>query len=96
MKEFEDLNKTYKDGFNTDIDTFSLPPGLDEDVVKKISSMKNEPEWLLDFRLKAFDHWKNSTEPTWSELDYKPIDYQSISYYSAPKKFKKVKYHQKF
>ena len=89
MKEFEDLNKTYKDGFSTEIDTFSLPPGLDESVVKHISKMKNEPEWLLDFRLKAFEHWKNSTEPTWSELDYKPIDYQSISYYSAPKKFNK-------
>ena len=87
MKEFEDLNKTYKEGFSTDVDSFSLPPGLDEGVVKSISSMKNEPEWLLDFRLKAFEHWKNSVEPTWAELDYKPIDYQSISYYSAPKKF---------
>ena len=89
MKAFEDLNKTYKDGFSTDVETFSLPPGLDESVVKHISQMKNEPEWLLDFRLKAFEHWKNSTEPTWSELEYKPIDYQSISYYSAPKKFTK-------
>ena len=89
MKEFEDLNKTYKEGFSTDVDSFSLPPGLDEGVVKSISSMKNEPEWLLDFRLKAFEHWKNSVEPTWAELDYKPIDYQSISYYSAPKKFSK-------
>ena len=89
MKEYKDVNKEYKEGFSTDVETFSLPPGLDEDVVRTISSMKNEPKWLLDFRLKAFAHWKNSVEPTWAELDYKPIDYQSISYYSAPKKFNK-------
>ena len=53
--QFEDLNKTYKDGFSTDVETFSLPSGLDEGVVKYISQMKNEPEWLLDFRLKAFE-----------------------------------------
>ena len=89
MKEYKEVNKEYKEGFSTDVETFSLPPGLDEDVVRTISSMKNEPEWLLNFRLKAFEHWKNSVEPTWAELDYKPIDYQSISYYSAPKKLSK-------
>ena len=89
MKQFDEVNQNYKEGFSTEIDSFSLPPGLDENVVKSISSMKKEPEWLLDFRLKAFAHWKNSVEPTWAELDYKPIDYQSISYYSAPKKFNK-------
>ena len=68
MKEYSDINKTYKEGFSTDIESVSLPPGLDEGTVKAISDMKNEPEWLLEFRLKAFAHWKNSTEPTWSEL----------------------------
>ena len=89
MKEYEDINKTYKDGFSTDIESFSLPIGLDEGTVKSISQMKNEPEWLLEYRLKAFEHWKNCSEPQWSELNYKPIDYQSISYYSAPKTFTK-------
>ena len=89
MKQFDDVNQTYKEGFSTDIESFSLPPGLDEDVVRSISGMKNEPEWLLDFRLKAFAHWQNSIEPTWSALEYTPIDYQSISYYSAPEKFNK-------
>jgi len=89
MKQFDEVNKNYKEGFSTDIESFSLPPGLDEDVVRSISGMKNEPEWLLDFRLKAFTHWQNSTEPTWSALEYTPIDYQSISYYSAPEKFNK-------
>ena len=89
MKQFDEVNKNYKEGFSTDIESFSLPPGLDEDVVISISGMKNEPEWLLDFRLKAFTHWQNSIEPTWSALEYTPIDYQSISYYSAPEKFNK-------
>ena len=89
MKEYEEINKTYKDGFSTDIESFSLPIGLDEGTVKSISEMKNEPQWLLDYRLKAFEHWKNCSEPQWSELNYKPIDYQSISYYSAPKTFTK-------
>ena len=89
MKEYEEINKTYKDGFSTDIESFSLPIGLDEGTVKSISEMKNEPQWLLDYRLKAFEHWKNCSEPQWSALNYKPIDYQSISYYSAPKTFTK-------
>ena len=89
MKQIDDLTKNDSTGFSTDIESFSLPPGLDEGTVKAISDMKNEPEWLLKFRLKAFAHWKKSVEPTWSALDYIPIDYQSISYYSAPKKFNK-------
>ena len=87
MKQIDDLTKNYEQGFSTDVDSFSLPPGLDEGVVTSISKMKNEPEWLLEYRLKAFAHWKKSVEPTWSALEYTPIDYQSISYYSAPKKF---------
>ena len=89
MKQFDEVNKNYKEGFSTDIESFSLPPGLDENVVRSISSMKNEPKWLLDFRLKAFAHWQNSIEPTWSALEYTPTDDQSISYYSAPEKFNK-------
>ena len=89
MKQIDDLTKNYEQGFSTDVDSFSLPPGLDEGVVTSISKMKNEPEWLLEYRLKAFAHWKKSVEPTWSALEYTPIDYQSISYYSAPKKFNK-------
>jgi len=89
MKQIDDLTNNYEQGFSTNVESFSLPPGLDEGVVTSISKMKNEPEWLLEYRLKAFAHWKKSVEPTWSELEYTPIDYQSISYYSAPKKFNK-------
>ena len=87
MDEFRQ-NK-YTAGFSTVTDTEDFEPGLTEDIVKKLSAIKNEPEWVTEYRLKAFEHWKNSTEPTWSVLDYKQIDYQSISYYSAPKKFTK-------
>ncbi|ANM28415.1 cysteine desulfurase [Acidobacteria bacterium Mor1] len=79
-------NRDYKYGFVTDIDADSLPPGLDEDVVRAISAKKNEPEFMLEWRLKAFRHWKTMTEPTWAFVKYPEIDYQAISYYSAPKK----------
>jgi len=80
------LNKTkYAEGFDTSVEAESLPPGLDEDTVRKISAIKEEPEWLLDFRLKAFKKWVSMAEPDWSELQYVPIDYQALSYYSAPK-----------
>jgi len=80
------LNKTkYAEGFDTPVEAESLPPGLDEDTVRKISAIKEEPEWLLDFRLKAFKKWVSMAEPDWSELQYVPIDYQALSYYSAPK-----------
>ncbi len=75
----------YKAGFVTDIDTDTLPPGLNEDVIRHISAKKDEPEWLLDWRLEAFRHWQTMSEPTWAAVDYSPIDYQAISYYSAPK-----------
>ncbi|TJY60902.1 Fe-S cluster assembly protein SufB [Sinimarinibacterium sp. CAU 1509] len=78
-------NRTYAAGFVTDVDSETLPPGLDEDVVRAISLRKNEPEWLLEFRLKAFRRWQKMTEPLWANVQYPPIDYQSISYYSAPK-----------
>lgn len=76
----------YKYGFVTDIDTDIVPPGLNEDVIRLISKKKGEPEWLLDFRLKAFRHWLTLEPPTWGHLDIPDIDFQAISYYAAPKK----------
>ena len=75
----------YTAGFNTVTDTEDFDPGLTEDVVKKLSAIKNEPEWVTEFRLKAFAHLQKIKEPTWAEVEYAPIDYQALSYYSAPK-----------
>ena len=75
----------YQAGFVTDIESDTLPPGLNEDVIRHISARKEEPQWLLDWRLEAFRHWQTMSEPTWATVDYPPIDYQSISYFSAPK-----------
>ena len=74
-----------KYGFVTDIDTDEIPKGLTEDTIRMISAKKDEPEWLLDFRLKAFATWQKMTEPTWAVVDYPEIDFQDIRYYSAPK-----------
>jgi len=79
------LAQKYRHGFITDIESDSLPPGLDEDVVAAISKKKHEPNFLLEWRLKAFRHWLTMQEPTWAHVHYKPIDYQDISYYSAPR-----------
>ncbi len=76
----------YEHGFVTDIDADSLPPGLSEDVVRLISAKKNEPEFMLEWRLKAYRHFLTMTEPKWPNVDYPPINYQDIIYYSAPKK----------
>lgn len=76
----------YKYGFVTDIEADQVPPGLSEDVIRLISSKKEEPEWLLEWRLRAYRHWLTMVEPRWPNVSYEPIDYQSISYYSAPKK----------
>ena len=76
----------YKYGFVTDIDTDVIPRGLNEDVIRLISAKKHEPEWLLEFRLKAYRHWLTLKMPTWAHLDIPPIDYQAISYYAAPRK----------
>ena len=76
----------YKYGFVTDIDTDVIPQGLSEDVIRLISAKKQEPEWLLEFRLKAYRHWLTLKMPDWAHLDIPPIDYQAISYYAAPKK----------
>ena len=81
----EATNSEYKYGFTSDIDTEIVPPGLDEDVIRRISAIKQEPEWLLEFRLKAFRNWQTLTPPTWAHLDIPPIDFQAISYYAAPK-----------
>ena len=78
----------YRHGFVTDIESDTVPPGLDEDVVRLISRKKDEPQFLLDWRLKAFRHWQTMTEPNWAYVKYPPIDFQSISYFSAPKQNK--------
>ncbi len=75
----------YTAGFETVVDSEDFDPGLNEDVIKKLSAIKNEPEWVTEFRLKAFAHLQKIKEPEWANVDYKPIDYQSLSYYSAPK-----------
>ena len=82
------VNKDYAYGFSTDIETDTLPPGLNEDVVRAISLRKREPEWLLDWRLKAYRRWLTMREPHWSNVRYTPVDYNGISYYSAPKSAK--------
>ena len=79
------LNQEYKYGFVTDIEAESLPPGLNEDVVRAISAKKNEPQWLLDWRLKAYRRWLTMVEPKWPKVEYPKIDFQDISYFSAPK-----------
>ncbi|MDB3868734.1 Fe-S cluster assembly protein SufB [Candidatus Marinimicrobia bacterium] len=84
------VSQDYKYGFVTDIEQEKLPPGLDENVVRFISKKKGEPEWLLEYRLKAFNHWKTLAEPNWALVNYPEIDFQSISYYAAPKPKKKL------
>ncbi|RMG14946.1 MAG: Fe-S cluster assembly protein SufB, partial [Cyanobacteria bacterium J055] len=79
------VNQPYKYGFVTDIEADAIPRGLSEDVVRLISAKKNEPEFMLEFRLKAYRKWLTMSEPTWSHVHYPPIDYQNIVYYSAPK-----------
>lgn len=79
-------NKEYKYGFVTDIEVESLPAGLNEDIIKQLSAIKKEPEWMLEWRLKAYRHWLTLKEPHWANVHYDPIDYQALSYYSAPKK----------
>ncbi len=78
--------REYKYGFETEVEADTFPPGLDEDVIARLSARKEEPEWMLEFRLKAYQAWLKMTEPTWHNLKIEPIDFQAISYYSAPKK----------
>jgi len=77
--------REYKYGFETILETDTFPPGLNEDVVRALSAKKEEPEWLLEFRLKSFRAWQKMVEPTWHNLEIEQIDYQALSYYSAPK-----------
>ena len=79
------VNREYKYGFITDIEAESAPPGLSEETVRFISAKKQEPEWLLEWRLKAYRRWLEMTEPHWPNVTYTPVDYQAITYYSAPK-----------
>ncbi|MBF8222200.1 Fe-S cluster assembly protein SufB [Halomonas sp. 328] len=86
-EEMEQLvRRDYKQGFVTDIESDTVPPGLDEGTIAFISQKKGEPQWMLEWRLKAYHQWLKMTPPSWAHLDYPPIDYQAISYYSAPKK----------
>lgn len=85
-QEVESLvGKEYEAGFFTDVEADTAPPGLNEAIIRLISRKKGEPEWLLDWRLKAFEHWLTMQQPTWSNVHYPAIDYQASSYYSAPK-----------
>jgi Fe-S cluster assembly protein SufB len=79
------LDREYQHGFVTNVETDTFAPGLDEEVIRRLSAIKNEPEFLLEWRLKAFKHWQTLTTPEWSSVHYPPIDYQALAYYSAPK-----------
>src|SRR5690606_14697799 len=78
--------REYKYGFETEVEADTFEPGLDEDVVTRLSAIKGEPEWMLEFRVKSLRAWRAMREPTWHNLKIDPIDYQGLSYYSAPKK----------
>ena len=86
-KTIEELaSRSYDAGFVTDIESDTVPPGLSEDIIRFISAKKNEPQWLLDFRLSAYERWLKMEEPTWAHVSFPKIDYQGFSYYSAPKR----------
>src|SRR6185312_2653781 len=78
-------NQEYKYGFVSEIESDTVPRGLNEDIVRMISAKKNEPEFMLEWRLRAYRQWTKMTEPTWQNVHYPPIDYQDVIYYSAPK-----------
>jgi Fe-S cluster assembly protein SufB len=88
IQEF--VSNDYKWGFVTDVEADTVPPGLNEDIIRHISHKKQEPEWMLEWRLKAFRHWQTMIEPKWPNVHYPPVDYQKIVYYSAPKPKKKL------
>jgi len=92
VKKLEEIaNKDYKYGFVTDIESDSLPKGLNEDIIRQLSAKKSEPEFMLELRLKAYRHWQTMKEPHWPNVKYPPVDYQDIRYYSAPKKKPEIK-----
>ncbi|HKV08775.1 MAG TPA: Fe-S cluster assembly protein SufB, partial [Thermoanaerobaculia bacterium] len=78
-------SQEYQFGFVTDVEQETFPPGLSEDVIRALSAKKEEPEWMLEWRLKAYRHWLTMEEPAWANVKYTPIDYQSITYYAGPK-----------
>ncbi|MEN8762414.1 MAG: Fe-S cluster assembly protein SufB, partial [Thiogranum sp.] len=80
------IGSGYEHGFVTDIESDTVPPGLDEDTIRLISKRKNEPAWMLEVRLTAYRHWLSMDEPDWAHVQHPAIDFQAISYYSAPKK----------
>src|SRR5919109_311873 len=82
-------NREYKYGFVTEIESETVPRGLNEEIVRTISEKKKEPQWMLDWRLKAYRHWQTMEEPEWANVKYPKIDYQDIIYYSAPKQKEK-------
>jgi len=82
------VQKKYTQGFVTEIEADTVAPGLNAEVIAFISHKKNEPRWLLDFRLKAYQQWLKMEQPKWAHVHYEPIDYQAISYYSAPRSVK--------
>ena len=84
-------NKEYEFGFTTDIESEKAPKGLNEDIIRFISAKKNEPDWMLDYRLNAFNIWKKMQEPEWAHVKYDKPNFQDISYYAAPKKQKELK-----
>lgn len=91
-QKIEELaNKEYKYGFVTEIEADSLPKGLNEDIIRQLSAKKNEPDWMTEWRLKAYRHWLTMEEPKWPNVKFPPVDYQEISYYSAPKSTPKYK-----
>lgn len=91
INEIEELaNQEYKYGFVTEIDSDTFKPGLNEDVIRALSEKKEEPEWMLEWRLKAYGQWLKMVEPQWPNVNYPPVDFQEISYYSAPKQKKKL------
>src|SRR5581483_11032423 len=83
-------NREYQHGFVTDIETETVPPGLNEDIIRTISAKKQEPDFMLQWRLKAYRHWLTMKEPKWPNVHYPPIDYQAVIYYAAPKPKKKL------
>ena len=85
----EVISKSYEYGFTTDVETEIIAHGLTEETVRLISQKKGEPDWLLEFRLKAFRYWQTQEQPTWGHLQMPPIDYQAISYYADPTAKKK-------
>ncbi len=91
VNQIEELaNKEYKYGFVSNVEAETFPKGLNEDIIRRLSAIKEEPEFMLEWRLKAYRHWLTMKEPNWANIHYEPIDYQDISYYSAPKKKPKL------